>query len=421
MKKEKVVFENDDFNGNTEEVKREKLKSRFVIGVVVVGIIIVTIVIIIQRMKIESELYEATTSEYEVYQESKAYVITDEKLIDYDKNSTIITLAEGNKRIAVGNIIAMYKTTEYDSSMKKIKDMDAQINEKIATLPVTYSVEIVQVENDINDIIQKIKNTTSYIEINEYKTKLDDLAYKKAKITASLTPSGSDVLELIEKRDAEHAKINSSSNNIKSTAAGVVVYKTDGLEGKYTKEDITKEKINEIMQEFDKSYNEEFGIKIVDNFESFMIVEDDIAKKEYMQEGKSYIVELIDKDTEVKGVLYNIIEEKDGSKVYCVFRITNGVEHIADCRTTTVKVIWKRYTGFWVNNTSVTEKDGIYYVKILSLNEYIDIPVKVIATSDEKKLVNNYTKSELENLGIERKRSLILYDRIVKDVNLTQK
>ena len=418
--KEKVVFEEDELNGNTKEVKKSKKITRFLVGTTFLVISIVILVVILQRMKTDSKLYEALTSEFEVYTESRAYILNSEKTIDYKKDSTIITLAEEDKRIAVGDIIAMYKTKEYDTNTEKLSAMDKEINEKIAALPVTYSAEIIQVENEIDALIQKIKNTASFIEINEYKTKLNELAYKKAKIVASLTPSGVEILKLIENRDAFYKKINTSSDNIISTKSGVVVYKVDGLEGKYSKEDLTIEGIEKIKSDYDKANEQAFGIKIVDNFESFMIVEEEISKKDYMKEGSNYTIELLDKDESIKGTLYKIIEDSEKEKVKCVFRITNGVENLVELRIADVKVIWKRYTGFWINNASMFEEKDVSYVKILSLNEYIDIPVKVITELDDRKLVNNYSKSELQELEIERKRSLLLYDRVVKDISLLE-
>ena len=419
--KEKVVFVEDELNGNTKEVKKSKKVTRFLVGITCLVILLVLGFVILQRMKIESKLYDALTSEYQVYTEARAYILNSESSIDYKKDETIVTLAEENKRIAVGDVIAMYKTKEYDSNTQKLAEMDSEINKKISALPTIYSAEIIQVENEINYIIQKIKNTASIIEINEYKSKLNDLAYKKAKIVASLSASGPEILKIIQNRDDFYAKINTSSDNIKTNKSGIVVYKVDGLEGKYSSKDLTKETIKKIKEDFDKASDQTFGIKIVDNFESYIIVEEENTKRKYMKEGSSYTIELIDKDTSIRGTLNKIIEDEDNKKVICVFRITNGIENFVDLRATDVKVIWKRYTGFWINSSSMFKESDIDYVKILSLNEYIDIPVKVIAEIDDKKLVNNYTKSELQELEIERKRSLLLYDRVVKDISLLEK
>ena len=418
--KEKIEFENVSFERENIN-KKQNIIQKFFIGLFFIIIIIVIIIVMINRKKIDNEVYEAIKSEYEIYCESKAYIINNEEVVNYDKNSTIITLAEASKRIAVNDVIALYKTSEYDNNQEKIKSLDEQINNKLESLSVTYSNEIVQVENEINDIIQEIKNTSSYIKINEYKSKLDQLAYKKAKIAASLNPSGTEVLSLISEREAFKENTNNSLSNIKAPISGVVIYKLDGLENKFDAENLDITKIKEIKKSYDNKQEEILGIKIVDNFESYIIVKEDISKQGYMKEGYNYIVELLEKDTSLKAQLVKIITSDEEDEVYCVLRMTNGIENIVDLRTTDVKVIWKQYTGFWVNNTSITKEGDISYVTILSLNKHIKIPVKIIAENENNTLVQNYTKAEIEQLGIERERSLILYDRILKDVILEAK
>ncbi len=420
--REKIEFENDSFNEVTSKSKARKIIPKFILGIVFIIICIIIFIVILKRKNIDSMLYEAKISVYEIYSETKAYIINNETVVDYNKNSTIVTLATETKRIAVGDVIAMYKTQEYDKNKEKLNQLDERINAKLMMLPSTYSSEIVQVENEIDSVIKEIKNTSSYITINEYKSKLNDLAYKKAKILASLNPSFTDLLSLISERDAFKENMNTSLNNIKADISGVVIYNTDGLENKFSVDSFELSKIKEIKKTYDNLPDEVFGIKIVDNFESYIIIEENnLNNRIYMNEGLVYNLEVLSKDAILKGTLINIIDSEDKTKVYCVFRVTNGVENLVEDRTLDIKVIWKKYNGFFIDNTSITNKNNIDYVTILSLNEYIDIPVKKVATLEDKSLVVNYTNSELEENSIERERRLILYDRIVKDISVIKR
>lgn len=416
--KEIVEFENENFNHSSKYMKFRRLLPKFLTGLVIIVIFVIVVVISISRKSADSMLYEAKISEYEIYCEAKAYILNSETIVDYDKNSTIVTLAEETKRISLGDVIAMYKTAEYDKNKQKLSELDEKINDKLALIAPTYSNAVIQIESEINSIIQEVKNTSSYIEINEYKSKLDELAYKKAKIIASLDPSSAELLEIMSNRDQFKESMNSSASNIKANISGVVIYKTDGLEGKFTTDEFNISKVKDIMKSYNSANKEVFGIKIVDNFESYLIIEENnVNNKIYMKEGGTYNLELLSKDASLKGTLINIIDSEDKTKVYCVFRVTNGVENLVESRTLDIKVIWKKYSGFFVNNTSLQKKGDVDYVQILSLNEYIDIPVKTIATLDDRSLVVNYSKAELEEIGIKRERRLLLYDRVVKDIS----
>ena len=75
-------------------------------------------------------------------------------------------------------------------------------------------------------------------------------------------------------------------------------------------------------------------------------------------------------------------------------------------------MILKDITGFFVNKNSIKKVDEIYYLTIISFNEYIDIPVKIIYEYTGNYIVDNYSKEEKKLLGLEKTNNLIRYDRI---------
>ena len=67
-----------------------------------------------------------------------------------------------------------------------------------------------------------------------------------------------------------------------------------------------------------------------------------------------------------------------------------------------------------VLNSAINKtENNINYVRVISGGEYIDVPVKVIITSDTVSIVENYTKDELNNLDFNvnaLKNNISLYD-----------
>lgn len=378
-------------------------------------VVIIVIIAIWYKKEKDVKVTEASKGNFEIYTETKAYVLNKETLVNYNKNETLIPIAESEKRITVGSVIGIYKNSEYEKGLSELAKMDEEINQKLELLPEVYSNEVISIDKEIDEVSKEIKNISSYIEMGDYKSKLDKLAYNKALTVSGLTPSGSDVKSLILKRDQYRDSMNKSSNNIKAPISGIILYSTDGLENKFETKDIGKlpaTAIDQLINEYDKTKDETFGIKIVDNYESYIIIKEDKSNDKYITEGRIYTIELLDKRSKIKGTL--IKKTVTDNYNYCVFKITNNIEEIADLREADVKVIWKQLNGYVINNTSIKTVNNINYVTILSLNKYIDIPVKNLLRLDNISLVDNYTTDEKTNLNLSETRTLEIYDRVVE-------
>jgi hypothetical protein len=390
-------------------------KGIYIILCIVIFIIISCIVIWYKKGK-DVKVSETNNGEYEIYTETKGYVLNKETLVKYNKNETLIPIAESEKRITINSVIGIYKNAEYEKGLAQLSIMDQEINEKLKLLPEIYSNEVISIDNQIDTVTKQIKNISSYILMGDYKTKLDNLAYEKALTISSLTPSGNDVKTLILKRDEYKENMNKSSNNVKAPISGIIIYKNDGLENKFEPKNIdqfTQEGLEGVITEYNKVQEETFGIKIIDNYESYIIIKEDKSNDIYITQNKIYTIELLDKNSEVKGLLIKKISTNDCN--YCIFKISNNIEAIVDLRKTDVKVIWKELAGLVVDNTSIKTLNNIEYITILSLNKYIDIPVKNLLKLDKISLVRNYTQSEKTELKLTEIRNLEVYDRVVEN------
>lgn len=400
----------------TSLIKEKKSKKNIYIAIICLVAVILIVFSIWYKKEKDVKVVELNDGKYEIFTETKGYVINNETVVKYETDETLIPVAESEKRVTINNVIGIYKNDKYEEDIKKLNKIDEQINEKIKVLPEVYSNDVISIDKEIDEVVKKTNGLSSYIEMSDYKTKLDNLAYKKALTISSLTPSGEEVKNLILDREKYKNNMNNSSNNVKAPLSGVMIYKNDGLEDKFEINDIeklSKTTFENIIQEYDKTKEELFGLKIVDNYKSYILIKEDRTNDKYITEKKVYTIEILDKSKKIKGNLIKKIQDEDTN--YCLFEINNNVEDIIDLRKTDVKVVWKELYGYIVNNNSIKKINDIDYVTVLSLNKYIDIPVKILLKLENSTLINNYTKDEKTKLNITETKTLQLYDRVVQN------
>ena len=122
------------------------------------------------------------------------------------------------------------------------------------------------------------------------------------------------------------------------------------------------------------------------------------------------------------------ITEETNSRLI-IFKITEGLEILANYRKITVDVIWWSYTGLKVPNTALIkekarqgsqqEGNDIYFV-IKNRAGYTDkIPVKVLKQNSSYSVITNYESTELkEKWGytdseVRTLNSIVLHDEIM--------
>ncbi len=394
-----------------------KRKSIIVISIVLLVVIFVIIGIYKIFFK-EYETYTVINGYAEKAVNTDAYIIKNEQVIELSNSNVTVPLIEQDKRIEKNGTIAIYKDSGYQEYLDKINKLDSQIEVLIKDLPYTYSTDLENINNDINKLINNSKKITSYIKMQEYKTKLNELANKKITLIGNLSPSGSKIQELITERKNIENEYKTSSFTIKSNMSGCVSYKIDNLENVADISKILDYKI----EDFDKikeSYNNaglsNFGIKVVDNFLAYIFVKiPNSENNQYIKENNTYDIRLVSKfEDNLKGTLVKTINDNENN-IYCIFKINNNIEKLIDVREVDVEIIWKSVSGMSVLNSAINKtENNINYVRVISGGEYIDVPVKVIITSDTVSIVENYTKDELNNLDFNvnaLKNNISLYD-----------
>ena len=120
---------------------------------------------------------------------------------------------------------------------------------------------------------------------------------------------------------------------------------------------------------------------------------------------------------EIKATIEYTAEQNSGKKLV-IFKITDCVEKLINYRKISFEIIWWKATGLKVPNSSIIEKDGKKYIVRKRIGYTDNILIKVLKTSGDYSIIENYTNLELKELGysteeIRNMKNIALYDEII--------
>ena len=394
------------------------LKSN--IKVIIVFILILCFVIFFfSRNSLKKKTtYTVVDGTIEQSDETNLYVLKNETLVDYDSTQPVTAIVDQGKRTAKGEAIATYKSENYDDNQSKIDDIDKQIQTLVKDLPPTYSADISNIDNEILKYSTQIQNETSYTKMQEYKAKLDELAYKKITVIANTTPDSSAIRDLVNQREELVNIGKQSSNNIWSPVSGLVTYKIDGLENSYEYNNIPSYDIQDfenIISKYDGTINSEFGIKIVDNYNIYFLVKTKRGDNDqYIKQGTNYTIRIADLENKnIRATLIKNIQNEECN--YSLFEIDNEIDDVIDYRKLSCEIVWNTFSGMAVPMNAIynNEEKGYSYVLMVYGADYVEVPVKILQSSDSIAIVENLTQEELNSIGYTKGFVLELYDELV--------
>lgn len=394
------------------------LKANIKVIVFIVAIVCIFVYSLNKDTLKKKTTYTIVEGTIERSQETNLYLLKKETLINYDSTLPVTAIIDQGKRASKGEAIATYKNESYDEYLKQVGEIDKQIQTLVKDLPVTYSADIANIENKILDYSTEIQNATSYAKMQEYKAKLDELAYRKITVLANSTPDSSAIRDLISQRENLVKLSKESSNTISTPVSGIVTYKIDGVEGVYqyaSLESYDVNQFNEIITKYDGGLNSEFGIKIVDNYDVYFLTKtarDD--NDQYIKQYSRYRIRI--SDFENKTIYASLINKlQDDNYNYCLFKITNEIDSLVDYRKLSCEVIWNTVSGMAVPTNAIYKdaEKGYDYVLMVYGAEYVRVPIKTVASSDSIVIAENYSKEEIEAMGLDSSFKLELYDELV--------
>lgn len=387
--------------------------------IIVLTIILIFIIFYISKKEFSKKtIYTVINGNIESSEETNLYLLKKETIVDYDKNQSVTAIIDQGKRASRYEAVATYKNDSYDDYQKQIEDIDKQIQTLVKDLPLTYSADISNIDDKILKYSNEVQGTTSYLRIQEYKTKLDELAYKKITILANSSPDSSAIRDLVAKRENLVNLSKTSDQNIISPVSGIVTYKIDGLEGVISYDEILNYSASELekfISMYDSNTNNEFGIKIIDNFGAYFLVKTPSGKyDEYIKEGKNYKIRVSDFENLVltATLIKNI---NDSGYNYSLFEIHNEIDSLVDYRKLSCEIVWNTIEGMAVplNAIYTDEVNNYPYVLMVYGTDYVKVPINIVSKSDSIALVENVDKEVYEKCNLDTTFILELYDELV--------
>lgn len=391
--------------------------------VIVLSIILVFCIIYFSKMELNHKTtYTIVNGNIESSEETNLYLIKKETIIEYDKNQAITSIVDQGNRAAKYEAIATYQNESYNDYQRQIAEIDKQIQTLVKDLPATYSTDISNIDSKIQRYSKEVQKTTSYLKMQEYKTKLDALAYKKITILSNASPDSSAIRDLVSKRENLVKLSKTSNNTIFTSVSGIVTYKIDGNENVIPYKEAQNYNISDLdklISAYDANTNSEFGIKIVDNFGAYLLVKTKSGENDqYIKQGKNYKIRISDFEnlTLTANLVRNI---NDGNYNYSIFSIYNEIDSLVDYRKLSCEVVWNTVSGMAIplNSIYTDEEMGYEYVLMVYGTDYVRVPIKIIAKSDSIALVENVSEDEYKKYNLDSTFKLELYDELVIEKN----
>ena len=390
------------------------------IRIIVIAVILLVFIIVYKSKDVftHKTIYTVVNGDLESITETNLYLLKSENIVDYNKEESITAIVDQGKRASKYEAIATYQNESYEDYQNQIAQIDKQIQSLIKDMPETHSADITGIENKILKYASELQGTTSYSKIQEYKAKLDELAYKKITILANSSPEDSAIRDLISKREELVRLSKTSENTIWTDRSGIVTYKLDGLEGILDYGNITNysaQDLDSIIDKYNTNGNNEFGIKIVNNFNAYLLVKTPKGENdEYIKEGRTYNIRVADlENTTLKVRLTKNIAEGDYN--YSIFEIQNEIDSLVDYRKLSCEVIWNTISGMAVPLNAIYHDDAQNYDYVLMVygTDYKRVAVNIKRKSDSIAIVENVDKNTAESYGLDTSFVLEMYDELV--------
>ncbi len=418
----------DTAKQNKIDSKKTKQNAKLVFFAVLMIIVLYFLYIIFLLVKEPTDIFRVEEGKLYLEEARVGYVIRNETVVQGNnyKNGIEQIKSEGEK-VSKNEIIFRYYSKNEESLKGQIAELDAKIQETVKSQTDLYYSDIKLIEDQIDEEIEKLNQTTDLSKLTEYEKQITQLIDKKAKIVGEKSPSGSYIDQLNKQRANLEKELNEGAETIKAPKSGIVSYKVDGLE-----EDLKPENFSAINKEYLENLNLKTGKtiatndecgKIIDNFEAYIATVSDSKESKEAKVGDKVKVRLSNSDEIDAEITY--ISQENEEETLLILKIDKDIEELLNYRKISFDLIWWSHSGLKVPNQSIVEENGLKYVVRNRAGYLSKILVKIKKQNDKYSIITNYTSDELKELGytstqITNMRNISIYDEIVLKPDLTK-
>ena len=407
-----------------EETEKRKIKPKKVVLLVLFAILALAILIaigiaIIGLIQNPTNTFIVENGTLSSEENAVGYVLRDETVVQGQnyKNGMEKLKTEGEK-VAKGEPIFRYYTSGEEELKKKIAELDSKLQEALSNQKDLLPNDTKSLEREIDAKLDELYQVNDIQKIREYKKDINSYITKRAKMVGELSPSGSYIRSLIDKRNEYATELNSGSEYISAPQSGIVSYRIDGLEEVLSAKTqdfsyLSIETLENLNLKTGQiiATSEEAG-KIINNFKCYIAIPLSSENAKEATVGDNVMLRLAS-SKEVEATIEYIATE--GESQLIVFSVEEQVEELINYRKISVDVVWWSYTGLKIPNSAIIYENDLAYVVRNRLGYLDKLLVKIKKQNEKYALVTSYEPQELKELGISYSstKKISLYDEIL--------
>lgn len=407
-----------------EETEKRKIKPKKVVLLVLFAILALAILIaigiaIIGLIQNPTNTFIVENGTLSLEENAVGYVLRDETVVQGQnyKNGMEKLKTEGEK-VAKGEPIFRYYTSGEEELKKKIAELDSKLQEALSNQKDLLPNDTKSLEREIDAKLDELYQVNDIQKIREYKKDINSYITKRAKMVGELSPSGSYIRSLIDKRNEYATELNSGSEYISAPQSGIVSYRIDGLEEVLSAKTqdfsyLSIETLENLNLKTGQiiATSEEAG-KIINNFKCYIAIPLSSENAKEATVGDNVMLRLAS-SKEVEATIEYIATE--GESQLIVFSVEEQVEELINYRKISVDVVWWSYSGLKIPNSAIVYENDLAYVVRNRLGYLDKLLVKIKKQNEKYALVTSYEPQELKELGISYSstKKISLYDEIL--------
>lgn len=395
-------------------MKRRKIKHSKVFLIGIFAYIIINGITVFIGKNIDTLV--VSNEKIEEYITTKGLLIRDEYIINSTMTGNIEAyFKEGDKVKNLDKVAYVYNNNIDEANFKELESLEKeviQIEEGQSSI----------IKADVDKVNKKIEKNKDNIQtkliqgklgISKEVVELEEHIKDKNKLLKSDLNS-KPIINKKEEINKLNNKIEKNSDILQTNKSGIISYKFDGNESKYSLDNISELTIDDIEyteNEYTDILNE--GVikhgqpiaRIINNIKQYLAIV--VEENEIMNFKENNSVIIRDKNNQINAKVHNIYTKNDKNVV--VFEISEQNIEINDTRVAEFDIIYKSIEGIKIPKSSIVKKDnveGVYIVSETGSAKFIEI--KGTSYENEEFIVIDYYKNEIEGV-----KTIDIYDEII--------
>lgn len=386
------------------ENKKTKAKlNKRKLAIISIVFLVFILIYFVQELKGANISFTVKRGRFAEEETVRAICIRKEEVLGDEGNKRLEKITSEGTRVAKGDDVFRYYSNDETAIIKKIDDINNEINRYLNTQKINLNSRENQVINEqIRKIIDDSLKENSQERLKDNLNNINVKLKEKAK-DGEIFRNDENIKKLNAEKTRLEEGLTKNTKKIKAPFAGIVSYKIDGFENK-----LNSSKVDALSSEDIKEVDVKPGIqiatsetngKVVDNFIMYLAVESTNKEMKGKKVGDRIGVRIF--EDIVRAEIVKIPNKKIKNDKTMVLKITDNVERLIDTRCLDVDLIWWESEGLMISKKAIEEENGFYFVEKNKWTYKERVMIKIVRESDEMSLVENYTSDELKEMGVD--------------------